>query len=395
LSGGRQHHTAATLPKGIAVGECRDRLLELKTKLDGFAKLVNIPAKQEEIQRYEMRMGDPSFWNDQAKAQEMVAALKTVKGVVDPYVELNQAVKDNLELLEMSEAENDAAGQAEIASQTQGLSERYDRLELSLALSGKYDRANIFMTIKPGAGGTEACDWAGMMFRMYSAYCQKAGYAVEVVDMLPGEEAGLKSCTLSIRGPNAYGNLKSEMGTHRLVRMSPFNADGKRQTSFAAVEITPEMDEVGDVKIDEKDLRVDTYRASGAGGQHVNKTDSAVRITHIPTGLFVACQTERSQVQNRGRAMKMLMGKLQQLKEMERLDELKDLKGERGTIGWGHQIRSYFLQPTQMVKDLRTRHSTSQAYNVLDGDLQPFIDAYLRWRLGGSKDMKGVADDEE
>ncbi len=377
------------------MGECRDRLLELKAKLDGFAKLVNIPAKQEEIQRYEMRMGDPSFWNDQAKAQEMVAALKAVKNVVDPYVELNQAVQDNLELLEMTEAEKDEAGQAEIAAEATRLAARYDKLELSLALSGKYDRSNIFMTIKPGAGGTEACDWAGMLFRMYSAYCQKAGYAVEVVDMLPGEEAGLKNCTLSIKGANAYGNLKSEMGTHRLVRMSPFNADGKRQTSFAAVEITPEMDEVGDVKIDEKDLRVDTYRASGAGGQHVNKTDSAVRITHIPTGLFVACQTERSQVQNRGRAMKMLAAKLQQLKEMERLDELKDLKGERGTIGWGHQIRSYFLQPTQMVKDLRTRHSTSQAYNVLDGDLQPFIDAYLRWRLGGSKDMKGVAGDDE
>jgi len=377
------------------VGECRDRLLELKGKLDAFAKLMNVAAKQEEIQRYEMRMGDPSFWTDQAKAQEMVATLKSVKGVVDPCVELSQAVKDNLELLEMTEAEKDEAGQAEIAAETARLAARYDKLELSLALSGKYDRSNIFLYIKPGAGGTEACDWAGMLFRMYSAYCQRAGYTVEVIDMLPGDEAGLKNCTLSIRGPNAYGNFKSEMGTHRLVRMSPFNADGKRQTSFAAVEITPEMDEVGDVKIDEKELRIDTYRASGAGGQHVNKTDSAVRITHVPTGLFVACQTERSQIQNRGRAMKMLIAKLQQLKETERLDELKDLKGERGTIGWGHQIRSYFLQPTQMVKDLRTRHSTSQAYNVLDGDLQPFIDAYLRWRLGGSKDMKGVSDDEE
>jgi peptide chain release factor 2 len=218
---------------------------------------------------------------------------------------------------------------------------------------------------------------------------------MEVVDMLPGDEAGLKNCTLSIKGPNAYGQLKSEMGTHRLVRMSPFNADGKRQTSFAAVEITPEMDEVADIKIDEKELRIDTYRASGAGGQHVNKTDSAVRITHVPTGLFVACQNERSQVQNKSRAMKMLGAKLQQLKDMERLDELKDLKGERGTIGWGHQIRSYFLQPTQMVKDLRTRHGTSQAYQVLDGDIQPFIDAYLRWRLGGSKDMKGASDDDE
>ncbi|MBA3700354.1 MAG: peptide chain release factor 2 [Planctomycetes bacterium] len=377
------------------MGECRDRLLELKGKLDAFAKLMNVAAKQEEIQRYEMRMGDPSFWTDQAKAQEMVATLKSVKGVVDPCVELSQAVKDNLEMLEMTEAEKDEAGQAEIAAEAARLAMRYDKLELTLALSGKYDRSNIFLYIKPGAGGTEACDWAGMLFRMYSAYCQKAGYTVEVVDMLPGDEAGIKNCTLSIKGPNAYGNLKSEMGTHRLVRMSPFNADGKRQTSFAAVEITPEMDEVGDVKIDEKELRIDTYRASGAGGQHVNKTDSAVRITHVPTGLFVACQTERSQIQNRGRAMKMLIAKLQQLKETERLDELKDLKGERGTIGWGHQIRSYFLQPTQMVKDLRTRHSTSQAYNVLDGELQPFIDAYLRWRLGGSKDMKGVAGDDE
>ncbi len=377
------------------MGECRDRLLELKGKLDAFAKLMNVPAKLEEIQRYEMRMGDPSFWTDQAKAQEMVATLKTVKGIVDPCVELSQAVKDNLEMLEMTEAEKDEAGQAEIAAEAERLAARYDKLELSLALSGKYDRSNIFLYIKPGAGGTEACDWAGMLFRMYSNYCQKAGYTVEVVDMLPGDEAGLKNCTLSIKGPNAYGNLKSEMGTHRLVRMSPFNADGKRQTSFAAVEITPEMDEVGDVKIDEKELRIDTYRASGAGGQHVNKTDSAVRITHVPTGLFVACQTERSQIQNRGRAMKMLIAKLQQLKETERLDELKDLKGERGTIGWGHQIRSYFLQPTQMVKDLRTRHSTSQAYNVLDGDLQPFIDAYLRWRLGGSKDMKGVSGDDD
>jgi peptide chain release factor 2 len=377
------------------VGESRDKLKQLEGKLAEFAKLVNIPAKREEIQRYESRMGDGAFWNDPAKAQEVVAALKAVKAVVDPYQALVQAVTDTGELLEMAEAEKDEAGLAQLTAEADRLHARYDQLELSLALTGKYDRSNIFLNIKPGAGGVEACDWAGMLFRMYSQYCQKAGYAMTVIDMLPGEEAGLKSCTLSIKGPNAYGQFKSEMGTHRLVRMSPFNADGKRQTSFAAVEITPEMDDVGDVKIDEKELRIDTYRASGAGGQHVNKTDSAVRITHIPTGLFVACQAERSQVQNRATAMKMLVAKLQQLKETERLDELKDLKGERGTIGWGHQIRSYFLQPTQMVKDLRTRHGSNQAYQVLDGDLQPFIDAYLRWRLGGSKDMKGVGDDEE
>ncbi len=377
------------------MGESRDKLKLLEAKLAEFAKLVNIPAKREEIQRYESHMGDPTFWNDPTKAQEKVAALKAVKAIVDPYQALMQAVTDTGELLEMAESEKDEAGLAQLTAEADRLHARYDQLELSLALTGKYDRSNIFLNIKPGAGGVEACDWAGMLFRMYSQYCQKAGYTLTVIDMLPGEEAGLKSCTLSIRGPNAYGQFKSEMGTHRLVRMSPFNADGKRQTSFAAVEIMPEMDDVGDVKIDEKELRIDTYRASGAGGQHVNKTDSAVRITHVPTGLFVACQAERSQVQNRATAMKMLVSKLQQLKESERLDELKDLKGERGTIGWGHQIRSYFLQPTQMVKDLRTRHGSSQAYQVLDGELQPFIDAYLRWRLGGSKDMKGVGDDEE
>ena len=206
---------------------------------------------------------------------------------------------------------------------------------------------------------------------------------------MPGEEAGLKTCTLAIRGPYAYGYLKAEMGTHRLVRMSPFNADGKRQTSFAAVEVTPEISDAETIEvIPDKELRVDTYRAGGAGGQHVNKTDSAVRLTHIPTNLVVACQAERSQVQNKMTAMKMLVAKIQQLKEMERLDELKDLKGERGTIGWGHQIRSYFLQPTQRVLDLRSGHSSSQAHQVLDGDLQPFVDAYLRWVLAGKPDRR-------
>src|ERR1043165_3940997 len=376
-------HCRDTPCRGFVVGECRDRLLELKGKLDGFARLVNIPAKLEEIQRYEMRMGDPAFWTDQAKAQEMVAALKAVKNVVDPYMELNQAVQDNLELLEMTEAERDEAGQAEIAAEATRLAARYDKLELSLALSGKYDRANIFMTIKPGAGGTEACDWAGMLFRMYSAYCQRAGYAVEVVDMLPGEEAGLKNCTLSMKGPNAYGNLKSEMGTHRLVRMSPFNADGKRQTSFAAVEITPEMDEVGDVKIDEKELRIDTYRASGAGGQHVNKTDSAVRITHIPTGIVVQIQNERSQSANKQTALRTLQSRLIELEQEKREEELAKERGAAQDIGFGSQIRSYVLHPYQLVKDHRTDPATGNTQAVLDGALDDFVREYLLARAAG------------
>jgi peptide chain release factor 2 len=375
------------------VGELQDHIADLSAKLAAFSGLLDVPAKEEEIARYETRMGDPAFWNDPAAAQQLVASLKAVKAVIDPYRALRQAVADGAELLALAEAEQDEQSLQTVRTEVVALQARYAKLELALALSGKYDRSNVYLSIKPGAGGVEACDWAGMLLRMYTAYCQRSGYVVEVIDMLPGEEAGLKTCTLSIRGANAYGFLKSEMGTHRLVRMSPFNADGKRQTSFAAVEITPELDEVEEVVIDEKELRVDTYRASGAGGQHVNKTDSAVRVTHLPTGLFVAVQTERSQVQNKSRAMRMLAAKLQQLKESERLEELKDLSGERGTIGWGHQIRSYFLQPTQLVKDLRSGHETSQAYTVLDGDLQPFVDAYLRWRLGGSKDRRAAARD--
>ncbi|MBA3846314.1 MAG: peptide chain release factor 2 [Planctomycetes bacterium] len=371
------------------MSELGDRYVDLGRKLANFARLVNVEAKTEEIREIEGRMGEGSFWTDQARAQQVVGTLKGMKAVVEPHRELKRAVDDAVELLAMAEADKDESSIADLRRECDRIVADYDKLELKLALSGKYDEANVFMSIKPGAGGVEACDWASMLFRMYTAYCQKAGYALEVIDMLPGEEAGLKACTLSIRGANAYGYLKSEMGTHRLVRMSPFNADGKRQTSFAAVEVTPEIDDAEIVEaIPDKDLRVDTYRASGAGGQHINKTDSAVRLTHIPTQMFVACQKERSQVQNKLTAMKMLVAKLQQLKDAERLDELKDLKGERGTIGWGHQIRSYFLQPTQLVKDLRTGYSENQAHEVLDGDLQPFIESYLRWRLGGSKDRR-------
>ncbi len=269
----------------------------------------------------------------------------------------------------------------------------YSALELKVALTGRYDASDVFMTIHPGAGGTESQDWAEMLFRMYKLYfCSKDRLGFRGHGDAPGRGTGIKSCTISVKGDNVYGFLKSEMGTHRLVRISPFDANARRQTSFAAVEVTPELDEVEDFVIDEKDLRIDTFRSSGAGGQHVNKTDSAVRITHIPTNLVTSCQTERSQLQNKGRAMKMLGAKLQQLRETERLEELSDLKGDRGTIGWGHQIRSYVLMPYQMVKDLRTGQQTSQVQAVLDGDLQQFVDSYLRWRLGGSKDMRRAED---
>jgi peptide chain release factor 2 len=375
------------------MGELRDRYLDLQKKVDHFATVVGLARREQEIAKLEARMSEADFWNDQARAQAQVKELKTNRAVAEPCQKMRAAVRDNLDLLEMAEAENDAATVAQIDAEHGRLVAQYEHLELSLALGGKYDNSNVFLRITPGAGGTESQDWGEMLFRMYTNFCAKAGWGVEVLDMQPGEAAGLKGCTLRITGENVYGYMKCEMGTHRLVRISPFDANARRQTSFTAVEVTPELDELGDIAIDEKDLRVDTYRAGGAGGQHVNKTDSAVRLTHIPTGVVVACQSERSQVQNRGQAMKMLAARLQQLQEAERLDELKALGGERGTIGWGYQIRSYVMMPYQMVKDLRTGHETSRIQDVLDGDLQQFLDAYLRWVIAGRPDRKAVARD--
>ena len=372
-----------------------DRLADLAGKLDAFARLVDLPAKQAETARIEARMADGDFWNDQVRAQATMAQLKSLTNILSPHAELSKGVADTKELAAMAETDGD---RAEMMREVDRLAALYERLELALALGGKYDRSNVFLSIRPGAGGTESCDWAEMLFRMYSNYCSRAGYQVTLVDSLPGEVAGVKTVTLEISGTNAYGYLKSEMGTHRLVRISPFDSNARRQTSFAAVEVCPVLSDAEQIEvdeIDEKELRIDTYRAGGAGGQHVNKTDSAVRITHIPTGVVAACQTERSQQQNRSKAMQMLASRLQQLKDAERLDELKALQGERGTIGWGYQIRSYVMMPYQMVKDLRTGHETSQIQKVLDGELQPFIDAYLRWRLGGSKDRRVKAGDDD
>jgi peptide chain release factor 2 len=377
------------------MGELRDRYIELQKKVDHFAGVVDLAGKQQLIARLEARMAEADFWNDQARAQAQVQELKTTRSVAAPCQDLAKSVRDNLELLEMAEAESDQATISQLDADHGTLAKAYEGLELKLALGGKYDNCPVFLRITPGAGGTESQDWGEMLFRMYSAYCVKAGWKMEILDMQPGEGAGLKGCTLRISGENTYGYLKCEMGTHRLVRISPFDANARRQTSFTAVEVTPELDGVGDVVIDEKDLRIDTYRAGGAGGQHVNKTDSAVRLTHIPTGVVVACQAERSQVQNKAAAMKMLIARVQQLKEVERLDELKALGGERGTIGWGYQIRSYVMMPYQMVKDLRTGHETSQIQAVLDGDLQQFLDAYLRWVIAGRPDRKAALRDAD
>ncbi len=375
------------------MGELHERLSAIEKKIGEFSKVVDIPLKEQQISRLESRMAEGDFWTDQARAQAQVGELKSIKGIVEPWRTLAGAARDARELCEMAENDGDVGTLTDLDGEHARLVEAYDQLELTLALSGKYDSADVYLSIKPGAGGTESCDWGEILFRMYSAFCQKKGWTFDVLDMLPGEIAGLKACSVRISGENVYGYLKAEMGTHRLVRISPFDSNARRQTSFAAIEITPEMADVAEVKLDDKELRIDTFRASGAGGQHVNKTDSAVRVTHIPTGMFVACQLERSQVQNKATAMRMLAAKLQQAKDTERLEELKDFRGERGTIAWGHQIRSYVMMPYQMVKDLRTGHTTSRIQEVLDGDLQPFLDAYLRWVLAGRPDRKAQSDD--
>ena len=367
------------------MSEQSDALDELDRQLSSFAQNVDIGFKRTRIEELELRMGAPGFWDDQSAAQSIVQELKGLKNVVEPWTEQRESVDACRELLELAEGDDDAM--ADIDAEIERIRAAYDELEIALALSGPYDANNVYLSIQSGAGGTDANDWAEMMVRMYTNYCQRAGYQCDLVDIQAANEAGIRSATLYIRGDNAYGYLKSEMGTHRLVRMSPFNSSGTRETSFAAVEVTPELPETETVDESELDLaefRIDTYRASGAGGQHVNKTDSAVRITHIPSNTVVSCQSERSQIQNRARCWKMMTAKLQQLKDAERLDELKDLQGERGTIGWGHQIRSYVLQPTQLITDLRSRLKEGNAQKVLDGDLQDFIDSYLKWRLSQS-----------
>ena len=295
--------------------------------------------------------------------------------------------------IEMGYEENDASLIPEIQEMLQEFEEKLEKLRMGTLLSGEYDRCNAILRLNAGAGGTESCDWCSMLYRMYCRWADKMQYKTEVLDFLDGDEAGIKSVTIQINGENAFGYLKSERGVHRLVRISPFNAAGKRQTSFVSCDVMPDIEEDLDVEINQEDLRVDTYRSSGAGGQHINKTSSAVRITHIPTGIVVQCQNERSQFQNKDKAMQMLKAKLFMLKQQENAEKLSDIRGDVKEIGWGNQIRSYVLQPYTMVKDLRTGEETGNVSNVLDGGLEAFISAYLKWLSLGCPDRKAAAED--
>ena len=325
-------------------------------------------------------MSAPDFWENKEKAQEVVKSLRAIKQEIVPLQAILKTFKDVDELCDMADAANDAETLAELETELKTLESEIGKVEFLRMFSGPHDIGNVYMAIHAGAGGTESCDWASMLLRMYNHWLEMHRYKVEVVDSLAGEEAGLRRVTLHIEGEYAYGYLKSEIGVHRLVRISPFDANARRHTSFASVDVVPEVEDV-EVEIKDEDLKIDTYRAGGAGGQHVNKTSSAVRMTHLPTGVVVQCQNERSQHKNRKMALSLLKGKLFQMKERERMAEITAAYDEKGEIAWGHQIRSYVLQPYTMVKDLRTDVETGNAQAVLDGEIDRFIEAYLKQQM--------------
>lgn len=325
-------------------------------------------------------MEAPGFWDEPERSNRQMKELKQLKGTVDQCNELKRQYEDIETLIEMGYEAEDEELIPEIRDELNHFIETFEALRISTLLSEEYDSCNAILKINAGAGGTESCDWAGMLYRMYTRWAERKGFTLDVLDFLDGDEAGIKSITFQVNGENAYGYLKSEKGVHRLVRISPFNAQGKRQTSFVSLDVMPDIEEDLDVEINEDDLRIDTYRSSGAGGQHINKTSSAIRITHIPTGTVVQCQNERSQFQNKDKAMQMLKAKLFLLKQEANAEKLSDIRGEVKEIGWGNQIRSYVMQPYTMVKDHRTNFESGNADAVMDGALDGFINAYLKWK---------------
>lgn len=329
-------------------------------------------------------MEAPGFWDDPDRSNRQMKELKQLKGTVDQCSDLKSRYEDIETLIEMGYEAEDAEMIPEIREELNQFIETFEALRISTLLSEEYDKCNAILKLNAGAGGTESCDWAGMLYRMYTRWAERKGFAIDVLDFLDGDEAGIKSVTFQVNGENAYGYLKSEKGVHRLVRISPFNAQGKRQTSFVSLDVMPDIEEDLDVEINEDDLRIDTYRSSGAGGQHINKTSSAIRITHIPTGTVVQCQNERSQFQNKDKAMQMLKAKLFLLKQEANAEKLSDIRGEVKEIGWGNQIRSYVMQPYTMVKDHRTNFESGNVDAVMDGALDGFINAYLKWRSNGA-----------
>ena len=373
----------AEKPKLIEVEEVRQQIADLQTRVGQMADYIKIGERRARLKELEEKQTGADFWNNQQTARDVIAATNAERAYVIPYDQLLKRVEDAGVMLELAELEEGAA-QQQALKDTQGecakAEEYFAKLRMQSLLGGKFDACNVFVKLHAGQGGTEACDWVSMLYRMYKRYAEDQGWKIEEYDIQPGEEAGIKDVYFKIEGPYAFGMLKAERGIHRLVRISPFDANKRRQTSFASVETVAEINDDIDVEIKDEDLRVDTYRSGGAGGQHVNKTDSAVRLTHLPTGIVVACQKERSQHMNREKAMNMLRAQLYEYYEDQKKAEMDRFYGAKSENGWGSQIRSYVFCPYTMVKDLRTQYETSDVNGVMDGHLQPFIESWLQMK---------------
>ena len=359
--------------------ELVNRQPDLKEGVDS----LNIPYKKQRIEELSREMEAPDFWNDADRANAKMKTLKDLQRTVEEADALESQYSDILDLIEMANEEGDASLIGDVRAELDDFEEHLEELRLSTLLTGQYDANNAILSLNAGAGGTESCDWCAMLYRMYSRWAEKKGFTVEVMNWVDGDEAGIKSVDFQVSGTNAYGFLRSEHGVHRLVRISPFNAQGKRQTSFVSCEVMPELPQDNSIEINPDDIRIDTYRSSGAGGQHINKTSSAIRITHFPTGIVVTCQNERSQFQNKDKAFEMLRAKLFLLKQQEEAAALSGIRRELKDIAWGSQIRSYVLQPYTLVKDTRTEEETSDTDGVLDGNIDRFINAYLKMQAYG------------
>lgn len=366
------------MPIMVEFEELRLELESHNKELNELHEALGLEALQAELDKLEERSAQPDFWDDMKNSQKVLRRISFIKGRMNDYKSLCGSYDDTMTLIEMGDEEQDLSLLEEAKQNLDSFIKELEKQTLATLLTGEYDSNNAILTFHAGAGGTEAQDWAQMLYRMYNHWAERHSYKVKLLDFLNGDEAGLKSASILVEGTNAYGYLKSETGVHRLVRISPFDSSGRRHTSFASLEVMPEISDDVEVNISPDDLKIDTYRSGGAGGQHVNKTESAVRITHIPTGVIVACQNERSQLQNKETAMKMLRSKLVEIKEREHLDKIEDIKGEQKDIGWGSQIRSYVFMPYTMAKDHRTGYEMGNITAVMDGDIDGFINAYLK-----------------
>ena len=363
----------------VLLDNIKTEILTYAEPLKEMEKSLDLENKARRIEELEMEMEAPGFWDNPEKSNNLMKELRGLQGIRDSYKELKGQFDDILTLIEMGAEETDESYAAEVRAEADSFIKTFEDMRIANLLTGEYDKCNAIIKLNSGAGGTEANDWVSMLYRMYNRWAEKKGFSVDVLDYLEGDEAGIKNATIQINGLNAYGYLKSEKGVHRLVRISPFNAQGKRQTSFASIDVMPDIEEDLDIDIPEEDIRIDVFRSSGAGGQKVNKTSSAIRITHFPTGIVVQCQNERSQYQNKDKAMQMLKAKLYLLKKEANAEKLSDIRGDVKDIAWGSQIRSYVLQPYTMVKDLRTDAENTNSTAVLDGDIDLFINEYLKW----------------